>query len=87
MSDTKARALTRYSMVNSPKVTAPGLEPRLLRPQCTLLCNLLKEKGYLLFQEGWAGGRAQKGKEKAKYTEDSACESQAQIAAKEISKQ
>lgn len=68
-------------------MAAPGLEPRLLRPQCTLLCNLLKEKGYLLFQEGWAGGRAQKGKEKAKYTKDSACESQAQIAAKEISKQ
>lgn len=38
VSDTKARALTRYSMVNSPKVTAPGLEPRPLDSWAEALC-------------------------------------------------
>ena len=38
VSDTKARVLTRYSMVNSPKVTAPGLEPRPLDSWAEALC-------------------------------------------------
>lgn len=43
------------------KMAAPGLEPGLLLSQSTLLCILLKEKGYSVFYEGRAGSWARGG--------------------------